>query len=263
MPDIEKLLDIAKEAAYAAGEIQMSYFGKAKEISYKQNEYDLVTNADRHCEEKIFSIIRSHFPNHNFLGEETGTHNELTSEYMWVVDPIDGTTNFSHNFPHFATSIGLLYRGEIYLGVVYDAFKNELFWAAKDCGAFLNSDPIQVSKANVIKKSLLATGFPYDRGKILEKGLKYFNALIGEAQAIRRPGAASLDLCYVANGRLDGFWELNLSPWDVAAGVCIIREAGGKVTSIGEESFSIFDKKILATNGLIHDEMAGYLARYE
>lgn len=263
MPNIEKLLEVAKEAAFAAGEIHMDYFGRAKEISYKQNNYDLVTNADKESENRIFSIINSHFPQHGFLGEETGIHPVKHSEYMWVVDPIDGTTNYSHNFPHFAVSIGLMYQNRILLGVVYDAFKNELFWSAEGNGAYLNSERIFVSQAEQLNESLLSTGFPYDRGEILVQGLKYFNGLIGEAQAIRRPGAASLDLCYVACGRFDGFWELNLSPWDVTAGVCLIREAGGIVTGINGGEFDIHGKNILATNGQIHGKMIKALAACE
>jgi myo-inositol-1(or 4)-monophosphatase len=250
----EKLLEVAKEAAYAAGEIQLSFFGKKKEISHKANEFDLVTNADKLSEEKIMSIIQANFPDHDILGEESGKHfGEHKSEYLWVIDPLDGTTNFAHNFPHFAVSIGLVKNGKIIMGVVYDVCKNELFWAAEGTGAYLNSDPIEISKIGELKKSLLATGFPCIRETTLEENFVYFKEFIYKAQAVRRPGSAALDLCYVAAGRLDGFWELNLAPWDVTAGACIVREAGGKVTNFDSEDFNPEIKDIIASNTFIHE----------
>lgn len=255
MIDTQKLLSVAKEAALEAGEIQLAYFGKTKEISHKFNQFDLVTNADKLAEEKILSVIKGHFPDHGFLGEESGASNS-TSEYVWVIDPIDGTTNYAHNFPHFAVSIGLLYQGRIFLGVVFDAFKNEMFWAAEGTGSFLNADSINVSRIDTINKSLLATGFPVNRDCILEENLRYFTKFLYEAQAVRRPGSASLDMCYIACGRLDGFWELNLSPWDITAGACIIREAGGKVSNFATDEFDIHVKNIIATNGLLHNKMS-------
>lgn len=251
----EKLLTVAKEAAMAAGEVQLSFIGKKKEIDFKANEFDLVTNADKLCEEKIINVLKGHFPEHSLLGEESGAHVNNLSAYEWVIDPIDGTTNFAHNFPHFAVSIGLKYKNKLFLGVVFDACKNEMFWAAEGVGAYLNAEPIQVSKADSLKTSLLATGFPFDRSGIMEKNLKYFTKFIYEAQAIRRPGSASLDLCYVACGRVDGFWELNLAPWDTAAGALIVEQAGGKVTNIESKDFDIHIKSVLATNGLLHESM--------
>jgi myo-inositol-1(or 4)-monophosphatase len=255
MINTEKLLSVAKEAALEAGEIHLTYFDKNKEISHKFNEFDLVTNADKMAEERIISIISGHFPDHGLLGEESGSHKGNSSDYTWVIDPIDGTTNYAHRFPHFAVSIGLLYQNKLYLGVVYDSFKNEMFWAVKGSGAYLNSDPIEVSKINSLNKSLLATGFPYERSTILEENLEYFRKFVYKAQAVRRPGAASLDLCYVACGRLDGFWELNLAPWDTAAGACIIQEAGGTVTNFETKEFDIHTKNVIASNTLIHDQM--------
>lgn len=259
MIDTERLLEAAKEAALEAGEIHLSYFGKNKEITHKFNEFDLVTNVDKQSEERIMSVIHGYFPDHGMMGEESGSHGGVSSDYVWVIDPVDGTTNYAHNFPHFAVSIGLLYKNEICLGVVYDAFKNEMFWAAKDSGAYLNSEPIQVSKVDSLKRSLLATGFPYERAEILEENLGYFKKFLYEAQAVRRPGAASLDMCYVACGRLDGFWELNLAPWDITAATCIIREAGGVVSNFGTKNFDIYIKNIIATNGLLHDQMTNII----
>lgn len=279
MVNTEKLLKVAKEAAYEAGEIQLSYFGKKKEIFHKSNEFDLVTVADKKSEEKILSIIETNFPEHDFLGEEgglraktemrtlpdrnavsgeqpsEGLYENKDSEYLWIVDPLDGTTNFAHDFPHFAVSIGLVKNGEIIMGVVYDPFKNELFQAAKGTGAFINSKPVEVSKISGLNKSLLATGFPASKGKTLEENFTYFKEFICRSQAVRRPGSAALDLCYVAAGRLDGFWELNLSPWDVVAGACIVREAGGKITNFDSEEFNPYIKNIIASNSLIHEQI--------
>lgn len=255
MENTEKLLEVAKEAAYEAGEIQLSFMGKNKQIEYKANKFDLVTEADKQSENKILSIISTYFPEHNILGEETGCHDEHGSDYLWVIDPLDGTTNFTHNFPHFAVSIGLMRKNEIILGVVYDPCKNELFWAAEGAGAYLNSEPIKTSQAKSLDEGLLATGFPPSKLDKLEENFVYFKKFIHQAQAIRRPGAAALDLCYVACGRLDGFWELSLSPWDVTAGTCIIREAGGKVTNFDSEKFDPYIRNILATNTLLHEPM--------
>ena len=252
MADIEKLFAVAKDAALAAGEVHIQHFEKNEIIAHKFNEFDLVTNADRKAEERIISIIKGHFPDHEILAEESGAQGGQSSDYLWVIDPIDGTTNYAHRFPHFAVSIGLLYQGRVYMGVIYDAIKNEMFWAAEGAGAYLNADPIQVSKINTVSKSLLSTGFPCDRTDVMEESLRYFKRFLSSAQAVRRPGSAALDLCYVACGRLDGFWELNLAPWDVTAGACIVREAGGMVTNFGTNDFDICVKSIIATNGILH-----------
>lgn len=248
----EKYIEIAKYAAIEAGKIQMSYFGKDKRIEHKGSEFDLVTNADKEVEEKVFSIIKEHFPDHDFLGEEEIGQSRVKSDYLWVVDPIDGTTNYAHNFPHFAVSIALYLKDKPLVGVVLDPFKNEMFWAQSEKGAFLNENPISVSNIETLNKSLLATGFPAIRENGSKKNLEYFERFLKIVQAIRRPGAASLDLCYVACGRLDGFWELGLSPWDVAAGVLIIKEAGGNVTNIDSDDYNFYKKDIIATNGKIH-----------
>lgn len=255
MENVEKLLEVAKEAAYEAGEIQLSYLGKNKHIEQKSCVNDLVTDADKKSEAKIISIINTYFPEHDILGEETGSHLEHNSSYLWVIDPLDGTTNFAHNFPHFAVSIGLVKDGQIYMGVVYDPFKNELFWAAQGHGAFLNSDRITVSSIETLNKALVATGFAPNKKEALETNLEYFKQFMLKTHAVRRPGAASLDICYVACGRLDGFWEMKLHAWDVTAGACIVREAGGKVTNFNSEEFDIYEKSIIATNGLLHQAM--------
>lgn len=261
MEDTEKLLEIAKEAAYEAGEIQLSFIGKKKHIEYKSSRYDLVTEADKECEAKIISIIRAAFPEHDILGEETGVHKENRSSYMWIIDPIDGTTNFSHNFPHFATSIGLMKDSKLILGVVYDVSKNELFWAGEDTGAFLNSNPIQVSDIDTLEGALLATGFAPSNPKSMEENAAYLMEFLRKGQPFRRPGAAALDICYVACGRMDGFWELNLSPWDTAGGACIMKAAGGTVTNFDSEVFDPYIPSIIATNGLLHGEILDVINR--
>lgn len=255
MINSDNLLYVAKEAAMEAGKIQLSFFCKTKEILFKSSEFDLVTNADKAAEDRIIAVIKEAFPTHEILAEESGVVGNNESDYVWVIDPIDGTTNYAHNFPHFSVSIGLLYKGEPYLGVVYDVCKKEMFWAVKNMGAYLNDTPIRISNITSLRKSLLATGFPCSDNDLVEENLKYFKKFIYESQAVRRPGAASLDLCYVACGRLDGFWEMNLAPWDVAAGVCIVREAGGRVTNFGVADFNISIKNILASNDFIHSKM--------
>ncbi len=255
MENNEKFLETAKEAAYEAGEIQLSYMGKAKEIDFKSCQNDLVTIADKKSEEKIITIIKTYFPDHAILGEETGCHRETESEYLWVIDPLDGTTNFAHNFPHFAVSIGLVRNNKIIMGVVYDPCKNELFWAAEGNGAFLNSEEIKVSATVELKKSLLATGFAPMKEHDLDENLALFKKFMLNSQAIRRPGAAALDICYVACGRLDAFWELKLNPWDVTAGACIAKEAGGEVTNYYSNDFDIYKKSIIVSNTILHDRM--------
>lgn len=253
--DKKKLLQTAKNAAIEAGKIQMESFGKIKQISYKANEFDLVTNVDKACEEKIITEIKTAFPNHSFLGEEGGLENNNGSDFIWIIDPLDGTTNYTHDFPQFAVSIGLFYKNEPFLGVIYDPFKKEMFSAVEGMGAFLNETAIKVSPTKELSKSLMATGFPYSRSETLEQNLKYFREFLYLTQAIRRPGSASLDMCYVACGRLDGFWEMGLSPWDVAAGYCIIKEAGGKVTNFDNDKYDIYTKNVIASNGLLNDDI--------
>ena len=253
-----KLLEIAKKAAIEAGKIHMEFYGKTLEISCKHNEFDLVTQVDKNSEAKIISIIKEEFPEHDLLGEE-GTNSQTGSDYLWIIDPLDGTTNYTHAFPHFAVSIGLYYKGKPFLGVVFDPFKKEMFSAQKGEGAFLNDKQIKVSEVSKLSNSLLATGFPYGRDNILEKNIKYFAHFLYKAQAVRRPGAAALDLCYIAAGRLDGFWELNLSPWDVAASACIIEEAGGKITNFNSDIFDYNIKNLIASNTTIHEELQGEL----
>lgn len=252
---MQELLNVAKEAAFKAGEIHLKYYNMPKEISYKSNEFDLVTNVDKESEAIIIKTICDKFKNHGILAEESDEINK-NAEFEWIIDPLDGTTNYAHNFPQFCVSIGLAYQKELCLGVVFDALKKELFYAVKNQGAFLNDKQINVSSRSRLSECLLATGFPYDRTNKENINFEYFKRLFYKSQAIRRPGAAALDMCYLACGRLDGFWELKLAPWDTAAASVIIREAGGIVTNFFANDFNIFIKSVIATNNkTIYNEM--------
>jgi myo-inositol-1(or 4)-monophosphatase len=252
-------LDIAKSAALEAGALQIQKLGQVQSIEFK-GEINLVTEVDRACEEIIQKIIQGAYPDHDFLAEEGGGERKH-SDYKWIIDPLDGTTNFAHGYPLFCVSIALEYMGEVIVGLVYDPNRKELFYAQKGQGAFLNDKPISVSKISTLNESLLATGFAYNIRKTKENNLNHFKQMLLNAQAVRRDGVAAIDLCYVACGRYDGFWELNLFPWDVAAGKLIVEEAGGRVTLFSGSSFSVYDKEILCSNGLIHQEMIQQLQK--
>ncbi len=251
---MNNFLDTAIKAAKEAAVIQLEYLNKELDIQTKASEFDLVTKADKLAEAKIIEVISKVFPEHSFLAEESGKATR-DSDYLWIVDPIDGTVNYAHGFPQFCCSIGLYFKEEALLGVVYDPCRDELFTAQKGEGAFLNGQKISVSKIDSLKKALLATGFPALKDELLQKNLEYFKAFLGKCQAIRRPGSAALDLCYVACGRIDGFWELGLSPWDTAAGALLVREAGGIITNLDNDFFDLNIKGLIATNGLIHSQI--------
>jgi myo-inositol-1(or 4)-monophosphatase len=252
-PEMLKFRQIATKAALEAGKILLENRGKRKKVDYK-GEVNLVTEVDFLSEEAILRIIKKNFPEHSILTEESQGQSK-DSPYCWIIDPLDGTTNYAHNFPVYCVSIALQKDKEIVLGVVYNPLLRELFLAEKNKGAFLNSKRIFVSRTKKLSQSLLATGFPYDIRTSKENNLNYFNKFARKAQAIRRAGSAALDLCYLAIGRFDGFWELKLSPWDTAAGVLMIIEAGGKVTDFKGERFDIFSKKLVASNNWIHKQM--------
>jgi len=243
-------LEIAQVAAIKAGRILRERISGNREVSYK-GEINLVTEMDRLSERTVVETILEAFPGHGVLAEEEAKI-ENGSEFLWIIDPLDGTTNYAHGYPSFSVSIGLERSGDVIAGVVYDPMRDELFSAEREKGAFLNGKPISVSKNDILIRSLLATGFPYDRAVSKDNNLNYFNALIMASQEIRRSGSASLDLCSVAAGRLDGYWELKLHPWDVAAGVLIVQEAGGTVSDFSGTRYSIRDKEIVASNGTIH-----------
>lgn len=247
------MLFVAVEAAKKAGVLLAAHVGGPREISFK-GEINLVTEMDRRSEKIVVTMLNAAFPDHGILAEE-GAYVENRSRFLWIIDPLDGTTNYAHGYPNFAVSIGLEEAGEIVAGVVYDPMRDELFTAIKESGAMLNGRPIRVSGTTSLIRSLLATGFPYDRVISPENNLKYFNRMIMASQEIRRSGSAALDLCAVAAGRLDGYWELKLHPWDVAAGYIIVREAGGVVSDISGSRSDIREKTIVASNGSIHDQM--------
>jgi myo-inositol-1(or 4)-monophosphatase len=256
-----QFLSVAQHAAVTAGALLREHLGGARVISYK-GAIDLVTEMDHRSERTIVEIISAAFPDHGILAEE-GASRESSTDHLWIIDPLDGTTNYAHGYPNFAVSIGLEQQGELAVGVVYDPLRDELFTAERGRGAFLNSRPLRVSKNDSLIRSLLATGFPYDRAESEQNNLNFFNAMIMACQEIRRSGSAALDLCSVAAGRLDGYWELKLHPWDVAAGSLIVREAGGAVTDLSGIRFGIRDKEIVASNGIIHAQMIDLLNKVQ
>jgi myo-inositol-1(or 4)-monophosphatase len=254
----EKEMAVAGQAARKSGKIINDLFGKITNIG-KKGEIDLVTEADLLSEKTIVEIIDRAFPRDSILTEEGGESGR-DSGRRWIIDPLDGTTNFVHSFPFFAASIALRVDNEMVLGVVYNPVMDEYFEAVKGEGAFLNRRRIRVSQIGDLKESLLATGFPYRVYKEPEPMIELFKRMIVRAQGVRRPGAASLDLCYVASGRLDGFWEEGLHPWDTAAGSIIVTEAGGVVSDYRGEAYSPFRKSIVAANPIIHPKMLEVLS---
>ncbi|PIU21875.1 MAG: inositol monophosphatase [Candidatus Diapherotrites archaeon CG08_land_8_20_14_0_20_34_12] len=242
----------AIKAAKKASKILLKYFGNIKKIEYKTSQHDFVTVADKESEKKIIEIIQKQFPDHNFLGEESGDH-DAKSDFCWIIDPLDGTTNFSHAYPYFCISIALQKNKETILGVIYNPISKELFVAEKGKGAFLNGKRIHTSDKTELIRCLMSTGFWYDRGKIMDFNMQNMRNVMKAVQGVRRAGSAALDLAYLACGRLDGHWEFNLKPWDTAAGALMIQEAGGKITNDKGKDWNPFDKFMLATNGKIHE----------
>src|ERR1700730_12661432 len=240
------------EIAREAGTLLMEYFRQRVTVEYK-GEADLVTVADRKSEALIRERLRQHWPTHDILGEEGGLQ-DTGSDYRWYVDPLDGTTNFAHGFPVFCVSMGLDYKGERIAGVIYDPTRDELFSAEKGGGAFLNQQRIRVSKVARLAECLVATGFPsHKRHK--NPNIFFYHQITLHTHGVRRAGSAALDLCNVASGRYDGFWEFNLNPWDTAAGVLILEEAGGQVTRFDGSPFELNSRETLASNGLIHEAL--------
>ncbi len=246
------LLAAATEIARDAGQVLLTRFRKDIKVS-KKGRIDLITEMDLKVERMIVDQIHLRFPDHEVLAEEQGSQ-AGDGPYKWIVDPLDGTTNYAHGYRFFSVSIGVESEGKLILGVVYDPVTEELFSAARGQGATLNGQPIRVSDEDLLINGLLCTGFSYDREEI-KGNLELFNRMILHSQAIRRDGSAALDLCYVACGRFDGFWELSLNPWDMAAGRLIVEEAGGWVTAFNGSASTIYDRELLATNGKIHAEM--------
>lgn len=247
-------INFTKDVALRAGKIQLSRMSNLHEIGYK-GSINIVTEVDRECEELIVGEIHKKFPEDDVLAEE-GSGKRTKSGVRWIVDPLDGTVNYAHDFPFFCVSIAIEKEGELIAGVVYDPCRDEMFEAKKGGGAKLNGKSIHVSEVDSLKRSLLATGFAYNvQEEDRFDNLDNFGNFVKRAQAVRRPGSAAIDLAWVASGRIDGFWELFLKPWDMAAGIIIIREAGGLVTTFNGEKFDLYGDEILASNGKIHREM--------
>jgi myo-inositol-1(or 4)-monophosphatase len=244
----------AIEAVVRAGDLQMARLGGDIRVD-KKGAIDLITEVDVAVEQMFRDLVADRFPEHQVLAEEMGGGASIPAGPCWVFDPIDGTTNYAHGLPIFCASLGLEINGRAEVGAIYDPTRRELFTAERGGGAFLNGRPIHVSSAGTLLDAMLVTGFPYDVHQRVEEIVGLFGAFVGQARAVRRLGSAAIDLCYVAAGRLDGFWEADLKPWDIAAGALIVAEAGGSVTAMRGGLFSSRGGDILATNGLIHTPM--------
>ena len=256
------MLETAKNAAYAAGEILKENFGRVpQEAVRKKKQNDFLSFVDEESEKKIVEIIQAEFPSHAVLAEESGGSGP-ENEYMWIVDPLDGTTNYLTGIPLFAVSIALQYQNELVLGVIYDPIRDELFSAEKGRGAFLNGSSIQVSGKVSLNESILATGFPFKTKQFLPQYLQVFHDIFERSIGIRRMGSAAVDLAYLAAGRFDGFWEIGLSPWDTAAGTVLIREAGGQISDFWNGSNFVWNNYILASNGRIHEETGEIIRKH-
>lgn len=253
----ERRRNLIREVAIKAGELLMEYY-KEDLSMYLKGDINPVTIADTESEKLIIGEIKKAFPHHSILAEETGGEKQ-ESEWLWVIDPLDGTTNYAHHYPSFCVSIALLKKCKPIMGVIYHPLLSEFFYAEKGNGAYLNDRPIKVSNVDKLDKAFLTTGFAYDVHETEDDNVDNFRAFLKRSMAIRRGGSAALDLAYTACGRFDGFWEMRLHPWDTAAGILMVEEAGGRVTTFDGGDFDIYKKEILATNGLIHNDMIDVL----
>jgi myo-inositol-1(or 4)-monophosphatase len=253
------MLTVAIEAAREAGRFLKYSVGKVRNIEVKQGEVrNLVSEIDKGSEERIISIIRRHYPTHAILAEEGGG-SASSSEYKWIIDPLDGTTNFLHGVPIFSVTIAIERKGEIVGGVTYDPNADELYTAERGSGAYLNGKRLRVSESSELVNSLLVTGFPYDLAARPGRTVEHFIRFLMEARGVRRLGSAALDLAFVAAWRFDGFWEVYLNPWDMAAGSLLVTEAGGNVSGYEGGPLDLYAKRIVASNGRIHDRMVELL----
>jgi myo-inositol-1(or 4)-monophosphatase len=260
--ELQDVLPFLFRVTAEAGDVLLSYFNKDFRIDRKDTReegIDIVTDADRASEEIILSAIGKEFPDHDILTEETTTKIRGSS-WLWVVDPLDGTVNFAHGYPMFSISIALMENGRIVAGIVHDPLKKETFYAIRNGGAFLTGDSIRVSGAKRLRESILSTGFPYDKAYHPDNNLAEFSRVLPHVQGLRRCGSAALDLAYVSCGRLDGFWEFKLKPWDMAAGMLLVEEAGGRVSDRDGKPTDVHTYCVVASNGIIHDLLLGLLA---
>ena len=254
-------LATAVEAVLRAGDIQMASFGASIEVS-KKGAIDLVTEVDLAVERMFRAMIAERFPGHTVLAEELGSAGQREGRFCWIFDPLDGTTNYAHGLPIFASSLALEIEGVVTVGAIYDPTRKELFTASLGGGAYLNGVPMRVSSTPTLLDALLVTGFPYTVHQASEELVSLFAAFLSEAQAVRRLGSAALDLCYVAAGRMDGFWEQHLKPWDMAAGALMLTEAGGRITAVDGSRFVLRKGQLMASNGVIHDALLDVVRRW-
>ncbi|EKU97538.1 inositol monophosphatase/fructose-1,6-bisphosphatase family protein [Leptolyngbya sp. PCC 7375] len=261
--DLRRFLDVATEAAMAGGAVLQKYWGNLSSIQEKGRSGDLVTEADRASEVDVLNVIKRHFPDHAILAEESGQLGQRDNRFLWAIDPLDGTTNYAHQYPLCAVSIGLLVAGVPTVGVVYNPILNDLYRAAKGLGATHNRQPMQVSATAQLSDSLLVTGFAYDRRETSDNNYAEFCHLTHLTQGVRRGGSASIDLAHVACGCLDGYWERGLSPWDLAAGAVLVEEAGGQLSAYDGSSFDIYSGRLVATNGPLHQPIVQELAKVQ
>ncbi len=248
-------LDFARQTARQAGHLLRELYHGSHQVRFKSSDIDLVTEADLASEQLVLEAINSRFPEHAILTEEGGGGAQPTggeASHLWLVDPLDGTVNYAHGFPFWGVSLALLEAGKVSLGVIYDPLRDEIFWAERGKGAWCNNQRIHVSSASRLREALVATGFAYRRATIPDNNLAEFSALMPQVQGVRRAGAAVLDLAYVAAGRLDAYWEMHLHPWDWAAGVLLVQEAGGQVSNLDGRPWSLETKGLLASNGPLH-----------
>lgn len=253
--ELKQHLASAAQAANEAGKILRKYWGKLSQIEQKSYTWDLVTEADKESEELVIRFLSEQYPSYAILSEEAGLKEAPASALTWIVDPLDGTTNYTHQYPMVSVSIALVAKGLPVVGIVYDPIHEELYQAALNTGATLNGQRIHVSQVAKLGYSLVGTGFAYDRKNAQEKNYAEFCHITQQSQGVRRGGSAALDLAYVAAGRLDGYWERGLNPWDIAAGILLIQEAGGIVSSYEGDAFVLESGRILASNGIIHQEL--------
>ncbi len=260
--DLNAVSCFISHVAQQAGDLLMTYFRGEFGIEAKNDvtsDIDIVTDADRASEDLILEALGKEFPDHDIVSEETPLEIH-GSKWRWLVDPLDGTVNFAHGFPAFCVSIALMEAGELVAGIVYDPLRKERFWATRGGGAFVNEHTIRVSSATALNRSLVATGFPYDRSTSPDNNVAEFSRVITHVQGMRRAGSAAMDLAYVAGGRLDGFWELKLKPWDQAAGMLLVSEAGGRVTDRYGMPCPVDTLSVVATNGRIHELLLGLIS---